>query len=417
LGVAILCLALGLGDLAALNIWGIPWGWPTLAERRPAPESVSARRSLLPAQEGVSVARTPELGERGGGDNSIPLTEGDSLSGSQGSPVGTSDLVESVPEPAVAMPVEKTEAAVVAAEETDDGEPARGVGTEVQDGSSPGLPAADHQPSIDVTHASGSEVPEKDNRNRPDPYALVASPEPEVLEAQKGRAEQDLASLSEPVAITVRDADSVDEGWPDEEGGQYERGNNGDGVRAAPHPDPLDEGPQAEMERAAAGVPRNERGTRAPGSRDSPSLAVASAAVPPVRTEEEAIEEPAPSVAAEPISIPATDLVIRFATAQFALNHRAVTKLEQIAVFLRQRPELHIKVEGHTDRRGTFSYNEWLGERRAAVVASFLKEKGIAEDRIEHIGLGSSKPVDARDNPGAWAKNRRVEIRITRHSL
>ncbi|MGY0217732.1 peptidoglycan-associated lipoprotein Pal [Endozoicomonadaceae bacterium StTr2] len=69
-----------------------------------------------------------------------------------------------------------------------------------------------------------------------------------------------------------------------------------------------------------------------------------------------------------------------------------------------------IVIEGHTDERGTRTYNLALGERRANAVKRYLVLKGVAADRIEVISYGFERPVDPAHNETAWAQNRRAII-------
>jgi OmpA-OmpF porin, OOP family len=71
-----------------------------------------------------------------------------------------------------------------------------------------------------------------------------------------------------------------------------------------------------------------------------------------------------------------------------------------------------IEVVGHTDSVGTDEYNQDLSQRRAEAVAAVLEEElGEAVD-IRTEGRGSQEPVveESEDDPGAAARNRRVEI-------
>jgi OOP family OmpA-OmpF porin len=73
---------------------------------------------------------------------------------------------------------------------------------------------------------------------------------------------------------------------------------------------------------------------------------------------------------------------------------------------------------GHADARGPAEYNVKLSEKRAAAVMQYLTDKGIANNRLEIIGLGeknfaaiNSNP-DGSDNPDGRRLNRRVEYEI-----
>lgn len=90
--------------------------------------------------------------------------------------------------------------------------------------------------------------------------------------------------------------------------------------------------------------------------------------------------------------------------------------LDTVAARLTECPAVHITVEGHTDSRGSESYNQALSERRAAAVAVYLEAQGVAAARLDSVGMGEGSPIepnqnpDGSDNPDGRAKNRRVVL-------
>jgi peptidoglycan-associated lipoprotein len=70
----------------------------------------------------------------------------------------------------------------------------------------------------------------------------------------------------------------------------------------------------------------------------------------------------------------------------------------------------HVRVEGHTDERGSREYNVALGERRANAVANILMLKGVPQDQISVVSYGKEKPAVAGHNESSWSQNRRVVI-------
>jgi OmpA-OmpF porin, OOP family len=75
-----------------------------------------------------------------------------------------------------------------------------------------------------------------------------------------------------------------------------------------------------------------------------------------------------------------------------------------------------IQVNGHTDAKGSDSYNLDLSQRRATTVADALAERGVKAD-LKPKGFGETQPIAAnelggKDNPGGRALNRRVELVI-----
>ncbi len=87
------------------------------------------------------------------------------------------------------------------------------------------------------------------------------------------------------------------------------------------------------------------------------------------------------------------------------------TTLEQIATLLSSKPELDIVIVGHTDNKGSLTYNMELSERRAkAVEAALVKDFGIGQTRLSAWGAGYLSPVASNRNDAGRAKNRRVEL-------
>ncbi|MBD3415016.1 MAG: OmpA family protein [Candidatus Aminicenantes bacterium] len=81
-----------------------------------------------------------------------------------------------------------------------------------------------------------------------------------------------------------------------------------------------------------------------------------------------------------------------------------------------------VSIIGHTDSKGSESYNLELSKKRAESVKQWLIDQaGIDSKRIETSGKGESEPVapntnpDGSDNPEGRQKNRRVEIRIQKN--
>lgn len=71
---------------------------------------------------------------------------------------------------------------------------------------------------------------------------------------------------------------------------------------------------------------------------------------------------------------------------------------------------VRVRLEGHTDERGSPEYNIGLGERRAQAVRRALLLQGVAEGQIATVSYGEERPAVPGQTEEAWAKNRRVEI-------
>ena len=72
-----------------------------------------------------------------------------------------------------------------------------------------------------------------------------------------------------------------------------------------------------------------------------------------------------------------------------------------------------IRVEGHTDNRGTAELNKRLSDARAAAVVGWLVKHGIDRSHLTSQGFGFDRPIDTNDTDAGRANNRRVEFHIT----
>jgi len=70
-----------------------------------------------------------------------------------------------------------------------------------------------------------------------------------------------------------------------------------------------------------------------------------------------------------------------------------------------------IRLEGHTDERGTRDYNMALGERRANAVRDYMAASGVANYRIESVSYGEEQPVAYGSGESNWSQNRRVVLK------
>jgi outer membrane protein OmpA-like peptidoglycan-associated protein len=96
---------------------------------------------------------------------------------------------------------------------------------------------------------------------------------------------------------------------------------------------------------------------------------------------------------------------------------KAQATLKQAAGVIREKAHGPVRIEGHTDGKGSDSYNQRLSERRAAAVKSwFIQKEGLNNLAFTTEGFGARKPVapnkkpDGSDDPEGRQKNRRVEI-------
>lgn len=105
---------------------------------------------------------------------------------------------------------------------------------------------------------------------------------------------------------------------------------------------------------------------------------------------------------------------IYFQQSKAVILESSFPELERLATILSETPGLRIRVEGHTDNLGKPEGLKQLSEERADAIKQYLVAKGIVPDRIEIIGYGAAYPISSNESEDERAKNRRVEIHITK---
>jgi len=83
------------------------------------------------------------------------------------------------------------------------------------------------------------------------------------------------------------------------------------------------------------------------------------------------------------------------------------------AMQLAGNPSISVRLEGHADERGSREYNIGLGERRSQTVRRMLLIQGASASQISTVSFGEERPAAMGSDEGAYAQNRRVEIRYT----
>ena len=108
-----------------------------------------------------------------------------------------------------------------------------------------------------------------------------------------------------------------------------------------------------------------------------------------------------------------------FGTGEDQLKPAGVEALKHVGAVLKDFPEYKVAVDGHTDNRPIrsalkkkFPTNKELSEARAANAAQALAEGGLGGATTH--GYADTKPVATNKTDAGRAKNRRVEVRVTK---
>ncbi len=97
--------------------------------------------------------------------------------------------------------------------------------------------------------------------------------------------------------------------------------------------------------------------------------------------------------------------------------NKLATTLKQIAAEIPPDVNWILRVDGHADHQkvtnGNFPSNWELSTARAITVVKLLIADGVPADRLAATGFADFQPIDPADTPEAYAKNRRIELRLT----
>jgi len=104
---------------------------------------------------------------------------------------------------------------------------------------------------------------------------------------------------------------------------------------------------------------------------------------------------------------------VLFGFDQSGLSDEAKTNLDKLVLVLNSYADTDIELQGHTDNKGSISYNQELSENRASAVTGYLSGRGISRSRMVSKGFGESYPKYDNDSESSRTKNRRVEFLIT----
>ena len=128
-----------------------------------------------------------------------------------------------------------------------------------------------------------------------------------------------------------------------------------------------------------------------------------------VTTPTEPVQRRSQSVSSD-LRKPATDVVyFRFDSIELSASARRL--LESYVKYVKASGA-RLRIEGHTDERGTREYNLALAQLRAESVARQLTLLGVPRTRLDPVSLGEEVPAELGSNERSWARNRRSQIII-----
>jgi len=104
---------------------------------------------------------------------------------------------------------------------------------------------------------------------------------------------------------------------------------------------------------------------------------------------------------------------VEFEPGRALISAKSHKMLLQVADLLEANRDISLlRVEGHTDSRGSQARNLHLSTERAKAVVDFLVKHGVERERLEAIGHGETRPIASNKNARERSKNRRTELKI-----
>ena len=105
---------------------------------------------------------------------------------------------------------------------------------------------------------------------------------------------------------------------------------------------------------------------------------------------------------------------LNFDFGKSTIRENSFPALDKLAKTLVEAKNWKIDIDGHTDDKGSDSFNQKLSQDRANAVKSYLVSKGVTADTIIATGFGETKPIVKNDSDANRERNRRVEFKITK---
>jgi peptidoglycan-associated lipoprotein len=107
---------------------------------------------------------------------------------------------------------------------------------------------------------------------------------------------------------------------------------------------------------------------------------------------------------------PLSNRIVYFEHDSSSVRQQDQDTLTAHAAYLGEHPNITVRLEGHTDERGSREYNLALGERRALSIRQILMLQGASINQFQVTSFGEERTAVEGDDESAWQQNRRVEI-------
>ncbi len=108
---------------------------------------------------------------------------------------------------------------------------------------------------------------------------------------------------------------------------------------------------------------------------------------------------------------------INFTTGKATILSDSYPVLNDVVQVMKDYPNIHVEIGGHTDNVGDDNQNQRLSKDRADAVFEYLLAHGVAAQRMLTVGYGETRPIDTNMTDDGRMNNRRVEFMIIDNGL
>lgn len=108
----------------------------------------------------------------------------------------------------------------------------------------------------------------------------------------------------------------------------------------------------------------------------------------------------------------ALSVEVFFRTEESGVGSPTEERLARLAALIEPMDGAVIRLEGHTDARGTETYNSTLSTARAEAVREALIRGGMPAERVIVTGAGEAGSIAAEQDSDGMALDRRVEMNV-----
>jgi outer membrane protein OmpA-like peptidoglycan-associated protein len=110
---------------------------------------------------------------------------------------------------------------------------------------------------------------------------------------------------------------------------------------------------------------------------------------------------------------------INYGLDKWDIGPDAAVILDKLIDLMKEYPDLEIRVESHTDSRGSDEYNMALSRKRAKAAADYVASKGIDPKKMLYQGFGETKLLNKCTNGVECTEeqhevNRRSIVKVVR---